>query len=60
MATSIDLDAKEDLDGYSSISGSTLRKAVEELNENPETRGSQVKELRMKILQHETDLQVVK
>jgi len=57
MATSVDFE--EDLDGHSSITGSTLRKAVAELNEDPETRGSQVKELRTRIIQREAELQVV-
>ena len=48
-----------DEDGYSSITGSTLLKAIEELNENPRTRSAQVKEFRARILQRESELQVL-
>lgn len=37
-------------DGYSSISGETLQKAMTELKENPATRGDAVRDLRDRIL----------
>ncbi len=56
MATS-GLELEEE-DGYSSISGATLQKAMKELKENPDTRASMVKELRARIIMKETDLKV--
>lgn len=50
--------SEEDEDGYSSITGLTLLKAIDELKENPATRSSTVKEFREKILQRESELQV--
>ena len=47
-----------DIDGYSTITGRTLRIAIDELNEDPATRGSKVKELRARIIQREAELQV--
>ena len=47
-----------DIDGYSTITGRTLHIAIEELNEDPATRGSKVKELRARIIQREAELQV--
>lgn len=58
MAANSEL-TKRDEDGYSSITGSTLDKAMDELNENPATRSSMVKELRIKILQRKSELQVL-
>ena len=45
-------------DGFSCISGATLQKAIEELNENPAIRASAVKELREKILLKEVEVRV--
>ena len=56
-ASSVLLEGDED--GYSSITGCTLDKAMDELNENPVTRSSMVKELRVKILQRKAELQVL-
>lgn len=46
-------------DGYSSISGETLQRAMQELNENPATRGIVVKELRERIVARERELKVI-
>lgn len=43
-------------DGYSTIRGATLEKAVGELNEDPRTRGQAVRELRARIVQKERDV----
>ena len=43
-------------DGYSTISGSTLEKARQELKEDPNTRGQAVRDLRSRIIQKETDV----
>lgn len=57
MATPpLDTDFGED--GCSCISGETLRKAIEELKENPATRGSMIKDLRDRILVKEAELKV--
>lgn len=45
-------------DGYSTIRGATLEKAVRELKEDPETRGQAVRELRARIIQKERDVSV--
>ena len=45
-------------DGYSSICGETLQKAIEELNEDPSTRASIVKEFREKIFVKEKESKV--
>ena len=45
-----------DEDGYSSISGETLQKAMTELQENPATRGNMVRELRGRILFEESEV----
>jgi len=50
------MDVEED--GYSSISGETLQKAMKELKEDPATRGNIVKELRERILVEESELRV--
>ena len=50
--------SQEGEDGYSCITGTTLQKAIEELNENPATRGSVVKELRDRICAKEKELGV--
>ena len=47
-----------DEDGYSCITGETLKKAMEELGENPSTRASMVKSLREKILTKESESDV--
>lgn len=47
-----------DQDGFSCITGATLQKAIDELNENPATRASKVRELRDRILIKETELRV--
>ncbi len=47
-------------DGFSNICGETLQKAIEELNENPVTRASMVKEFREKIIVKERELKVSK
>ena len=52
------LTRQESEDGYSSITGGTLQKAIKELNENPVTRGSIVKELRDRICAKEKELEV--
>lgn len=46
-------------DGYSSISGETLERAIKELKEDPNTRGDLVRELRDKILRKEREVKVV-
>ena len=43
-------------DGYSSIRGATLEKAMRELKEDPKTRGQAVRELRARIVQKERDV----
>ena len=56
MATPVPDSSEED--GYSSIHGETLTKAIEELNENPATRASIVKDFREKILIKERESKV--
>lgn len=43
-------------DGYSCISGETLQKAMEELKEDPNTRGDMVRELRDRIIVKEKEV----
>lgn len=54
MATSL----SDEEDGYSCISGETLQKAMEELKEDPNTRGDMVRELRDRIIVKERELEV--
>lgn len=56
MATPVPDSIEED--GYSSIHGETLQKAIEELNENPTTRAEIVREFRERIFVKERESKV--
>lgn len=58
MATQPTVQSSQTSDGISSITGETLRKAIEELNENPTTRTSMIRELRDRISVREAELGV--
>ena len=53
MASFVSASNSNEEDGYSCISGETLKKAMAELNEDPTTRSSMVREFRERILKME-------